>query len=146
MKYLSILLLSVILLTSCKETPSGNTVESTTTSLEVRNNSGHVDSWFINYITVGGTQLYSSFSSNYEIRHGDKGIFSFTKEDVGGDLNGLTVGVMLQKHSENVQKGSVSITLDFTLGEKRIVRVGCESFYGNPERCKGDSLTLVSVE
>ena len=30
-----------------------------------------------------------AFSSNYEIRHGDKGIFSFTQEDVGGDLHGL---------------------------------------------------------
>ncbi len=146
MKNLGLLFFGLILLTSCKETPSGNTVESTTTSLEVINNSGHVDFWFVNSISVGGNQLYYFGSSNYEIRHGDKEIFSFTKENVGGDLNGLTVGVMLQKHSENVQKGSVSITLDFTLGEKRIVRVGCESFYGNPERCKGDSLTLVSVE
>ena len=108
-------LLSVILLTSCKETPSGDTVESTRTSLEVRNNSGNVDFWFVDRISVGGTQLYSNYSSNYEIRHGDKGIFSFTKEDVVGDLNGLVITVLIQAHNESVQTERESIILDFKL-------------------------------
>jgi len=144
MKYLSILLLSVILLTSCKESPSGNTSIPEATSLEVRNNSGHVDSWFVNSISVGGNQLYYFGSSNYEIRHGDKGIFSFTKEDVGGDLNGLTVGVRLQYHIENVQRESLFLTLDFKLGERRVVRIDCTKF--SNELCSPSGLVLVSVE
>ena len=144
MKNLGLLFFGLILLTSCKETPSGNTVESTTTSLEVRNNSGHVDFWFVNSISVGGNQLYYFGSSNYEIRHGDKGIFSFTKEDVGGDLNGLTVGVRLQYHNENVQRESLFLTLDFKLGERRVVRIDCTKF--SNEFCSPSGLALVSVE
>ena len=144
MKYLSMFLLSVVLLTSCMVTPSSNNQEETSTYLEVSNNSGNVDFWFINYITVGGTQLYSSFSSDYEIRHGEKVIFSFTKEDVGGDLNGLIVDVQLQRHNQNVQTESEFLTLDFKLGEKRVVRIDCtKSLF---EICTPSGLALVSDE
>ena len=146
MKNLGLLFFGLILLTSCKETPSGNTVESTTTSLEVRNNSGHVDFWFVNSISVGWNQLYYFGSSNYEIRHGDKGIFSFTKEDVGGDLDSLVVTVHIQAHNENVQTEKESITLDFKLGERRVVRIGCTRFTSNNERCVPSGLSLESVE
>ena len=143
MKYLSLFLLSVILLTSCKESPSGNTAIPESTSLEVRNNSGNVDFWFVDRISVGATQLYSAFSSNYEIRHGDKGIFSFTKEDVGGDLNGLVITVLIQAHNQNVQTESESITLDFKLGERRVVKIDCTRFTSNNERCVPSGLSLV---
>ena len=145
MKYLSMFLLSVVLLTSCMVTPSSNNQEETSTYLEVSNNSGNEDFWFINYITVGGTQLYSSFSSYYEIRHGEKVIFSFTKEDVGGDLNGLIVDVQLQRHNHNVQTESEFLTLDFKLGEKRVVRIDCTKSFFNGI-CTPSGLALVSDE
>lgn len=98
----------------------------------------------MNSISVGENQLYYFGSSNYDIRHGDKGIFSFTKEDVGGDLNGLTVGVTLQVHVENVQREKEYLTLDFKLGERRVVRVDCTAFSNG--LCSPNGLTLVSVE
>lgn len=137
------LLLSVILLTSCKETPSGSDSVSAFTELEVINNSGNVDVWFVYYVGVSGKSLYTH-QIGKEIRHGNSGSFSFKKDDVGGDLTAIDVVVMLQYHDESTQKQSVSTTLDFTLGQSRVVRVDCVSFI--KENCRHDGLVLTSVD
>ena len=143
LKGLLLLLISVMVLNGC-QTPT-DTSTPTHTELEVRNNSGNVDFWFVNSISVGEKQFYYYESSNYEIRHGDKGIFTFTEDDVNGDLTDISVGIRLQYHDENVQRESVSLNLDFILGERRVIRVDCESLYNN-ERCRTDGLVLTIVE
>ena len=45
--------------------------------------------------------------------------FSFTKDDVGGDLTDLGIGITLQISNGSTQE-SVSTRLDFTLGEENI--------------------------
>ena len=146
MKYLLMLLLSVILLTSCKETPSSTTTESTTTILEVRNNSGNDFYWFVYNVTLDDNQIWHHGHSNYEIRHTDKGIISFTEEMAGGDLNDLIVRVTLQAHDESVHRIPLSLTLDFELGERRVVRVDCTVFRNEQKECNPIGLSLVLVE
>ena len=46
LKWLLLLLISVMVLNGCRETQSSNNHEETSTYLEVRNNSGYVDSWY----------------------------------------------------------------------------------------------------
>lgn len=59
-------------------------------------------------------------------------------------MNGLTVDVQLQRHNQNVQTESEFLTLNFKLGEKRVVRIDCTKF--SNERCSPSGLALVSVE
>ena len=145
-KYLSMLLMSVIILTSCKETPSSTTTESTTTILEVRNNSGNDFYWFVYNVTLDDNQIWHHGHSNYEIRHTDKGIISFTEEMAGGDLNDVIVRVTLQAHNESVHREVESLTLDFKLGERRVVRVDCTVFRNEQKECNPIGLSLVLVE
>ena len=144
LKGLLLLLISVMVLNGCKETPSGNNHEETFTELEVRNNSGNVDTWFVYGVGVNGKSLYN-YTNGTEIRHGEWKRFSFTKDDVGGDLTDLIVGINIQYHDESTQREYVSTRLDFTLGERRVVRIDCMSFTKN-EICRTDGLVLTSVE
>ena len=56
-----------MVVSGCKETPSSNNHEETSTYLEVRNNSGYVDSWydeptyswFVYSVGVNGKSLYN---------------------------------------------------------------------------------------
>mgnify|MGYP003344183006 CR=1 FL=1 len=141
---LLLLLISVMVFSGCKETPSSNESVSTFTELEVRNNSGNVDTWFVIGVGVNGKSLYN-YTNGTEIRHGEWRRFSFTKDDVGGDLTDLIVGIRLQISNGSTQRDDVSTRLDFTLGERRVVRIDCVSFYNN-ERCRTDGLVLTSVE
>ena len=148
---LLLLLISVMVLNGCNETPSSNNHEETSTYLEVRNNSGYVDSWydkptyswFVYGVGVNGKSLYN-YTNGTEIRHGEWKRFSFTKDDVGGDLTDLGVGITLQISNGSTQRGSVSTRLDFTLGERRVVRIDCIDFTRG--RCRTDGLVLTSVE
>ena len=151
LKWLLLLLISVMVLNGCKETPSSNNHEETSTYLEVRNNSGYVDSWydeptyswFVYSVGVNGKSLYN-YTNGTEIRHGEWKRFSFTKDDVGGDLTDLIVGIRLQISDGSTQRDDVSTRLDFTLGERRVVRIDCIDFTRG--RCSTDGLVLTSVE
>ena len=143
LKGLFLLLISVMVLNGCKETPSSNESVSTFTELEVRNNSGNVDTWFVYSVGVNGKSLYN-YTNGTEIRHGEWKRFSFTKDDVGGDLTDLGVGITLQISNGSTQRESVSTRLDFTLGERRVVRIDCIDFTRG--RCSTDGLVLTSVE
>lgn len=148
---LLLLMISVMVLSGCKETPSSNNHEETSSYLEVRNNSGYVDSWydeptyswFVYSVGVNGKSLYN-YTNGTEIRHGEWKRFSFTKDDVGGDLTDLGVGITLQISNGSTQRESVSTRLDFTLGERRVVRIDCIDFTRG--RCSTDGLVLTSVE
>jgi len=148
---LLLLLISVMVLNGCNKTPSSNNHEETSTYLEVRNNSGYVDSWydkptyswFVYGVGVNGKSLYN-YTNGTEIRHGEWKRFSFTKDDVGGDLTDLGVGITLQISNGSTQRESVSTRLDFTLGERRVVRIDCIDFTRG--RCSTDGLVLTSVE
>ena len=144
LKGLFLLLIGVMVFNGCKETPSSNESVSTFTELEVRNNSGNVDTWFVIGVGVNGKSLYN-YTNGTEIKHGEWRRFSFTKDDVGGDLTDLIVGIRLQISNGSTQRDDVSTRLDFTLGERRVVRIDCVSFYNN-ERCRTDGLVLTSVE
>ena len=151
LKGLLLLLISIMVLNGCNETPSSNNHEETSTYLEVRNNSGYVDSWydeptyswFVYSVGVNGKSLYN-YTNGTEIRHGMWKRFSFTKDDVGGDLTDLGVGITLQISNGSTQRESVSTRLDFTLGERRVVRIDCIDFTRG--RCSTDGLVLTSVE
>ena len=143
LKGLLLLLIGVMVFNGCKETPSGNESVSTFTELEVRNNSGNYDTWFVYGVGVNGKSLYN-YTNGTEIRHGEWKRFSFTKDDVGGDLTDLGVGITLQISNGSTQRESVSTRLDFTLGERRVVRIDCIDFTRG--RCSTDGLVLTSVE
>ena len=139
LKGLLLLLIGVMVFNGCKETPSGNESVSTFTELEVRNNSGNYDTWFVYGVGVNGKSLYN-YTNGTEIRHGEWKRFSFTKDDVGGDLTDLVVGINIQYHDGSTQREYVSTRLDFTLGERRVVRIVCIELK-TPTECKSDGIT-----
>jgi hypothetical protein len=132
-----------MVLNGCKETPSSNNHEETSTYLEVRNNSGYVDSWFVYSVGVNGKSLYN-YTNGTEIRHGEWKRFSFSKDDVGGDLTDVDVGITLKINDGSTIRISVSTRLDFTLGERRVVRIDCIDL--KEGGCSSKDLVLTSVE
>ena len=146
LKGLLLLLISIMVLNGC-QTPT-DTSTPTHTELEVRNNSGNVDYWFVNSITIGETQTYQYGYDDYQIRHGDNGYFLFNEEDIRSDLKDVSIGILLQSKDEggNGIWKQFTFNLNFKIGESRVVRVDCESYIDNSERCKMDGLVLIIVE
>ena len=142
LKGLFLLLISVMVLNGC-QTPT-DTSSPTHTELEVRNNSGNVDTWFVYGVDVNGKSLYN-YTYGTEIRHGEWRKFSFTKDDVGGDLTDVDVELKLQITNGSTLRESVSLNIHFILGERRVVRVDCVSLYNN-KWCRTDGLVLTLVE
>ena len=143
LKGLLLLLISVMVLNGCKETPSSNNHEETSTYLEVDNNSGIYNMWYVYGVGVNGKSLYN-YTNGTEIRHGEWRRFSFTKDDVGGDLTDVDVGITLKINDGSTIRISLSTRLDFTLGERRVVRIQCIDL--KEGGCSSKDLVLTSVE
>ena len=79
------------------------------------------------------------------VRNGEYLVVSFTEKDVEGDLSDITVGVRVQYHNDNVQRETVTLNTNFVLGERRIVKVDCNSF-DKHNICKYDGLYLTVLE
>ena len=106
-----------MVLNGCKETPSSNESVSTFTELEVRNNSGNVDTWFVYGVGVNGKSLYN-YTYGTEIRHGEWRKFSFTKDDVGGDLTDVDVELKLQITNGSTLRECITQYTFYIRGEK----------------------------
>jgi len=141
LKGLLLLLISVMVLNGCKETPSGNESVSTFTELEVRVDY-ELGNMFLYGVEVNGKSIYT-YTSGRKISQGEWSRFSFTKDDVGGDLTDVFVEITLQTTDYYYTRWDVSTRLDFTLGERRVVRVDCIDYNNG---CGRGDLVLTSVE
>ena len=143
---LLLLLISVMVLNGCKETPT-DTSTPTYTELEVRNNSGSIDIWFVEQVLINvkpnvpSNEIY--FNTN--IKHSKSGSVSFKKEEVENNLKNLRVDLIVKYHPDGTQRERLTTYLDFTLGEKRIVNVICTNYF-KPNECRGDGLEVTVVE
>lgn len=137
-----VILISLFLLYGCKETPSGVSIDPNTTELEIKNDLNIGDPYFIEWVYINwGIQGYK-LDKRFTIRHGESGVVSFTEDEVS-KLTNLDVRITI--FNTDYDSGNYVITptplyLDFTLGERRVVRIVCIELK-TPTECESGKIT-----
>ena len=137
-----VILISLFLLYGCKETPSGVSIDPNTTELEIKNDLNIGDPFYVEWVYIDrGIQGYS-LDKRFTIRHGESGVVSFTEDEVS-KLTNLDVRITIFNTDYDSGNNVVSpqpFYLDFTLGERRVVRIVCIELK-TPTECESDGIT-----
>ena len=137
-----VILISLFLLYGCKETPSGVSIDPNTTELEIKNDLNIGDPFYVERVYIDrGIQGYS-LNKKLQVRHGESGVVSFTEDEVS-KLTNLDVRITIFNTDYDSGNNVVSPTplyLDFTLGERRVVRIVCIELK-TPTECESDGIT-----
>jgi uncharacterized lipoprotein YajG len=137
-----VILISLFLLYGCKETPSGVSIDPNTTELEIKNDLNIGDPFYVERVYIDrGIQGYS-LNKKLQVRHGESGVVSFTEDEVS-KLTNLDVRIItfnIGYDSGNNVITPTPLYLDFTLGERRVVRIVCIELK-TPTECESDGIT-----
>ena len=137
-----VILISLFLLYGCKETPSGVSIDLNTTELEIKNDLNIGDPFYVERVYIDrGIQGYS-LNKKLQVRHGESGVVSFTEDEVS-KLTNLDVRIITFNTDYDEGNNVISPTplyLDFTLGERRVVRIVCIELK-TPTECESDGIT-----
>jgi hypothetical protein len=137
-----VILISLFLLYGCKETPSGVSIDPNTTELEIKNDLNIGDPFYVERVYIDrGIQGYS-LNKKLQVRHGESGVVSFTEDEVS-KLTNLDVRIITFNTDYDEGNNVISPTplyLDFTLGERRVVRIVCIELK-TPTECESDGIT-----
>ena len=133
---LLLLLISVMVVIGCKETPSSMVENPTLTELEIKNNINIKDRWWVELV-----ELNQDYNFDIEIEPQSSGVILFSEEKIGSDLTNLQVKLKIRYQGYMYSLITLTTHLDFKLGERRIIRVDCNNFYGD-SLCRTDGIIL----
>ena len=137
-----VILISLFLLYVCKETPSGVSIDPNTTELEIKNDLNIGDPFYVERVYIElGIEGYS-LNKKLQVRHGESDVISFTEDEVS-KLTNLDVLITIFNTDYDEGNNVISPTplyLDFTLGERRVVRIVCIELK-TPTECESDGIT-----
>jgi len=136
LKGLLLLLISVMVLNGCKETPSGMVENLTHTELEIKNNINIKDRWWVDRVEVN-----EDYNFGIEIEPQSSRVILFSEEKIGSDLTNLQVKLGIRYQGYTYFLKTLTTHLDFKLGERRIIRVDCNNFYSDG-LCRTDGIIL----
>ena len=134
---LLLLLISVMVFSGCKETPSSMVENPTLSELEIKNNLNIKDRWWVELVEVN-----EDYNFRIEIEPQSNGVILFSEYEVSKLTN---LDVRIKTFNIGYDSGNNVITptplyLDFTLGERRVVRIVCIELK-TPTECESDGIT-----
>lgn len=110
LKGLLLLLISVMVLNGCKETPIGMVENPTHTELEIKNNINIKDRWWIELVEVN-----EDYNFGIEIEPQSSGMILFSEEKIGSNLTNLQVKLGIRYQGYMYSLITLTTHLDFTL-------------------------------
>ena len=137
-----VILISLFLLYGCKETPSGVSIDPNTTELEIKNDLNIGDPFYVERVYIERNPQGYSVNKKLQVELGESEVISFTKYEVSKLTN---LDVRIKTFNIGYDSGNNVITptplyLDFTLGERRVVRIVCIELK-TPTECESDGIT-----
>ena len=142
-----VILISLFLLYGCKETPSGVSIDPNTTELEIKNDLNIGDPFYVERVYIERNPQGYSLNRKLQVELGESEVISFTKYEVS-KLTNLDVRIItfnIGYDSGNNVITPTPLYLDFTLGERRVVRIVCIELK-TPTECESDGITYTIEE
>ena len=137
-----VILISLFLLYGCKETPSGVSIDPNTTELEIKNDLNIGDPFYVERVYIERNPQGYSLNKKLQVELGESEVISFTEYEVS-KLTNLDVRIItfnIGYDSGNYVITPTPLYLDFTLGERRVVRIVCIELK-TPTECESDGIT-----
>ena len=137
-----VILISLFLLYGCKETPSGVSIDPNTTELEIKNDLNIGDPFYVERVYIERNPQGYSLNRKLQVELGESEVISFTKYEVS-KLTNLDVRIItfnIGYDSGNNVITPTPLYLDFTLGERRVVRIVCIELK-TPTECESGKIT-----
>ena len=137
-----VILISLFLLYGCKETPSGVSIDPNTTELEIKNDLNIGDPFYVERVYIERNPQGYSLNRKLQVELGESEVISFTEYEVS-KLTNLDVRIItfnIGFDSGNNVITPTPLYLDFTLGERRVVRIVCIELK-TPTECESDGIT-----
>ncbi len=137
-----VILISLFLLYGCKETPSGVSIDPNTTELEIKNDLNIGDPFYVERVYIERNPQGYSLNRKLQVELGESEVISFTEYEVS-KLTNLDVRIItfnIGYDSGNNVITPTPLYLDFTLGERRVVRIVCIELK-TPTECESDGIT-----
>ena len=137
-----VILISLFLLYGCKETPSGVSIDPNTTELEIKNDLNIGDPFYVERVYIERNPQGYSLNRKLQVELGESEVISFTEYEVS-KLTNLDVRIItfnIGYDSGNNVITPTPLYLDFTLGERRVVRIVCIELK-TPTECESGKIT-----